>query len=116
LHLWYSRRAQLTDEATVAEFFEEVEALWIRPCPAKPYLLVNYANVMLAANMAAVYAARIQRFRPLVIETFRYAVAPDFTGVAVALGTMKLAAKANIFPDEAAARHAIRRHKSGLPI
>jgi hypothetical protein len=115
LHLWYPNRVQLADEATVVDFFEEVESLWIRPCPTRPYLLVNYANVHLAANMAAVYAARIARFRPLVIETFRYGVAPDFTGVAVALGTLKLAARANIFADEAAARDAIRRYKSGLP-
>jgi hypothetical protein len=104
---------QLCSEATVVEFFDEVERVWIRPCPTRPYLLVNYANVYLAATMAAVYAERIRRFRPLVIDTFRYGVAPDFTGVAVALGTMKVATKANIFPDEASARDAIRRHKSG---
>jgi hypothetical protein len=115
LHLWYPQRVQLSDEATVIALFEDVETRWIRPCPLKPYLLVNYANVHLAASMAAVYAERIRRFRPLVIETFRYGVAPDFTGVAVALGNLKLAARANIFPDEATAREAILRYKSGLP-
>jgi hypothetical protein len=63
--------------------------------------------------MAAAYANNIRRFRTMILGTYRYNVPPDFTGVAVALGNMELAARANIFPDEASARDAIRRAKEG---
>jgi hypothetical protein len=113
LHLWYPRRVELTDEAAIQAFFDEVLTHWIRPCPQKPYLLVNYANVTIATNMADAYAKSIQLMKPLVLGTFRYGVPPDFTGVAVALGNLRLSAPANIFPDESSAREAIGRAKSG---
>jgi hypothetical protein len=43
--------------------------------------------------------------------TYRYGLPPTFTGVAVALGNLQLAAPANIFPDERSAREAIRLAK-----
>jgi hypothetical protein len=114
LHLWYPRRVELTDESRLKVFFDEVLTDWIRPCPQRPYLLVNYAGVTIASNLASAYAGNIQRVKPLVVATFRYGVPPDFTGVAVAIGNLQLSAPANIFADEASARDAIRRAKQGL--
>jgi hypothetical protein len=107
LHLWYERPVDLADELTIMAFFAEVETRWIRACPVKPYLLVNYRNVRIAPTMTAVYARCIQKFRPLVLGTFRYGVGADLTGVAVTMGNIELAARANIFDDEASARRAI---------
>jgi hypothetical protein len=114
LHLWFPKPVQLTDERTVVAFFDEVVRDWIAPCPTKPYLLVNYANLYISASLADAYAKNIGAFQSLLLGTFRYAVAPNFTGVAVALGNLKLSAAPNIFPDEASAREAIRHTKSGV--
>jgi hypothetical protein len=108
LHLWYERPVDLRDEAMVIAFFDEVETRWIRSCLGRPYVLVNFRNVRIAPAMTSVYARCIQRFLPLVLGTYRYGIGPDLTGVAVAMGNMGLAAQANIFPDEASARAAIR--------
>ncbi len=112
LHLWYECPVDLHDEATILAFFAEVETRWIRSCPQKPYLLVNYRNVRIAPTMTAMYARSIERFKSLVLGTFRYdvgsGVGSDLTGVAVALGNMELGAPGNIFADEASARAAIR--------
>jgi hypothetical protein len=115
LHLWYTKPVVLADEATIVAFFDEVESEWIRACPAKPYLLVNYANVQIAPKMTDVYARRIERFKALVVGTYRYGVKSDLTGVSVALGNMSLALQANIFPDEASARAAIRASRADRP-
>jgi hypothetical protein len=115
LHLWYPRRVELTDEQRVRAFFDEVLVHWIKPCPKKPYLLVNYSNVTIASNLAEAYASSIQQLKPLVLGTFRYGMPPDFTGVAVAIGNMRLSAPANIFPDEMSARAAIRRVAEAKP-
>ena len=108
LHLWYPSPVDLSDERTLVAFFDEVEADWIRPCPRKPYLLVNYKNVRIPPAMTSTYAQRIQHLRPLVLGTFRYGISADLTGVAVAIGNLTLQAQANIYPDEASARAAIR--------
>jgi hypothetical protein len=108
LHLWFTRRIELVDEEAVRAFFDEVMVDWIQPCPTKPYLLVNFGNLHLRANMAKAYAKNIARFQPMVRGTYRYGLPPTFTGVAVALGNLQLAAPANIFPDERSAREAIR--------
>jgi hypothetical protein len=112
LHLWYEQPVDLRDEVAVINFFEEVETRWIRACPEKPWLLVNYRNVRIAPAMTSVYAKCIQRFLPLVRGTFRYGVGSDLTGVAVAMGNIGVAPQANIFDDEASARAAIRRARA----
>jgi hypothetical protein len=111
LHLWFPRRIELADEEAIRAFFDEVRVEWIQPRPSKPYLLVNFSNLHIRANMAEVYAANIARFQPMLLGTYRYGVPASFTGVAVALGNLQLAAPANIFPDERSAREAIRAAK-----
>ena len=111
LHLWFPRRIELADEKAVGDFFDEVIADWIRPCPRKPYLLVNFANLHIRPNMAEAYATSLARFQSMLLGTYRYGLPPSFTGVAVALGNLKLAAPANIFADERSAREAIRLAK-----
>ena len=108
LHLWFPRRIELADEEAIRAFFDEVMVDWIQPCPDKPYLLVNFSNLHIRANMADGYAKSIARFQSMLLGTYRYGVPPTFTGVAVALGNLQLAAPANIFPDEGSAREAIR--------
>jgi hypothetical protein len=108
LHLWFPRAVRLLDGESVSVFFDEVVRDWIALCPTKPYLLVNYANLHIAANLADEYARSIAGFQAMLLGTFRYDVAPNFTGVTVALGNLKLAAGANMFSDEAGAREAIR--------
>ena len=55
LRLWYERPVDLRDEAAVVAFFDEVETLWIRGCPEKPWLLVNYRTVRIAPAMTSVF-------------------------------------------------------------
>jgi hypothetical protein len=116
LHLWFPRRVELADEAAVCAFFDEVMADWIQPHPSKPYLLVNFGNLHMRANMAEMYATSIAQFQSMLLGTYRYGVPPSFTGVAVALGNLRLAAPANIFPDERSAREAIRAAKESQTV
>jgi hypothetical protein len=111
LHLWFPRRVELADEQAIRAFFDEVMADWIQPCSRKPYLLVNFSNLHIHANMADVYAKNIARFQSMLLGTYRYGLPPSFTGVAVALGNLQLGAPANLFPDEPSAREAIREAK-----
>jgi hypothetical protein len=111
LHLWFPHRVELADEEEVRVFFDEVMTDWIRRCPRQPYLLVNFSNLHIRANLAEAYARNIARFQPLLLGTYRYGIPPTFTGVAVALGNLRLAAPANIFPDQSGAREAIRAAK-----
>jgi hypothetical protein len=111
LHLWFPRRIELVDEQGIRAFFEHVTVEWIEPCPSKPYLLVNFSNLHIRPDKAEVYAKNIARFQSILLGTYRYGVPPSFTGVTVALGNLKLAAPANIFPDQRSARDAIRTAK-----
>jgi hypothetical protein len=118
LHLWFARRVELVDDEGVRVFFDEVIDDWIKPCPRPPYLLVNFGNLHIRPNLAEAYARNIERFQPMLLGTFRYNVPASFTGVTVALGNLRLATRANIFPDERSAREAIRHakeHASGRP-
>jgi hypothetical protein len=112
LHLWYESPVDLRDDATVIAFFGEVETAWLLPLSVKPYVLVNYRNVRIAPTVTSAYALSVQRIQPLVIATYRYGVGSDLTGVTVTLGNMGLHAHANIFPDEASARAAIRKARA----
>jgi len=111
LHVWFPRRVELVDEEAVRLFFDEVISDWIAPCRSRPYLLVNFSNLHIRPNMAEAYAKNIARFQPMLLGTYRYGVPASFTGVAIALGNLRLAARANIFPDERSARSAIRTAK-----
>jgi hypothetical protein len=108
LHLWFPQRVDLADEVAIRAFFDEATADWIQPRKSKPYLLVNFGNLHIRANMADAYAKSIERFQSMLLGTYRYGMPPSFTGVAVALGNLQLAAPANIFADDRSAREAIR--------
>jgi hypothetical protein len=75
---------------------------------------VNFANLHIRPNMAEAYAKSLARFQSMLLGTFRYGMPPSFTGVAVALGNLRLAAPANIFADEGSAREAIRLAKETM--
>lgn len=111
LHLWFPRRVELADEESVRLFFDEVIDDWIKRCPRPPFLLVNFGNLHIRPNLAEAYSRNIERFQSLVLGTYRYDVPASFTGVTVALGNLRLALRANIFPDERSAREAIRQAK-----
>jgi hypothetical protein len=111
LHLWFPRRVELASDETLEAFFDEVIEDWIKPCPRAPYLLVNYANLHIRPNLAGAYAKSIGPFQAMLLGSYRYGIPASFTGVAVALGNLKLAAPANIFVDERGARDAIRAAK-----
>jgi len=116
LHLWFPSTVRLRDTASVVAFFDEVVRDWIDKTPGRFYLLVNYGNLHIAASVADAYAENIKRFQHRLLGTFRYGISPDFTGVAVSLGNLRLRAPPNLFPDEAAARAAIdeaRRQHGG---
>ncbi len=111
LHLWFPQRVVLTDAATVEEFFREVTHEWIDRCPTPPYVLVNYENLHILPAATQHYAASIAGFQARIIGTFRYAVSPDLTGVAVSMGNLTISRPANVFASEAEARAAIAAHK-----
>ena len=119
LHLWFPQRVELVDVDGVRLFFDEVIEDWIKSRPRKPYLLVNFGNLHIRPNLAEPYARNIERFQSMLLGTFRYNVPASFTGVTVALGNLRLAKGANIYPDERSAREAIRQAKeqagSGRP-
>ena len=112
LHLWFPSPVLLRDSQSVAAFFDEVIEDWIDKAVGNVYLLVNYENLHIAAQVADSYAANIKRFQPKLLGTFRYGIPGDFTGVAVSLGNLKLQAQANLFPDAATARVAIGQLRS----
>jgi hypothetical protein len=111
LHLWFPQPVSLDQPESVAAFFDEVVANWIDKTPGRFYLLVNYTNLHIAPSQLDSYAKNIGRFQHRLLGTFRYQVSKDFTGVAVSLGNIRHHAPANIFPDEASAREAIRQAK-----
>ena len=108
LHLWYPHRTELASDEGVQTLFDEVIEDWIKPCPKRPYLLVNYANCHIRPDLVEAYSKNLRRFQSTLLGTYRYGVPASFTGVAVALGNLKLASPANIFADERTAREAIR--------
>src|SRR5579863_5488770 len=71
LHLWFPRHVELADEEAIRAFFDEVMTDWIRPRSTKPYLLVNFRNLHIRANMASVYATNIARFQSMLLGTYR---------------------------------------------
>ena len=111
LHLWFPQPVVLRDADTVTAFFDEVLKDWIAPTPDRFYLLVNYQNLHIAAQVAEAYSAGISRFQNRLHGTYRYGLPGDFTGVAVSLGNIKLQAPANLFDSESDARAAIDRAK-----
>ncbi len=113
LWLWFPGEVRLRQPEDVAAFFDEVAHDWIDSLPGRAYLMVNYANLHIAPSVGKEYAAGMGRFHEKLIGAFRYNVASDFTDTAIALGNLKLRAPANIFPDEAAARDALRRAREG---
>lgn len=109
LHLWFPSPVLLRDPQSVTAFFDEVIEDWVATAPGCFYLLVDYKNLHIAAQVADSYAANIKRFQHRLLGTFRFGIPGDFTGVAVSLGNMKLQAPANLFSDEASARAAIEQ-------
>jgi hypothetical protein len=109
LHTWHPQPITLDDPFTVERFFREVKRL-IESCPERPYMLVNYAGLAISPEMMSAYQAQLKTYRPLVLGVFRYGIAEGVGGTLTGV-TVRLAnkAEANIFPDEAAAREAIRK-------
>jgi hypothetical protein len=111
LHLWFPQPVRLGDAESVRVFFDEVVKDWIEPTPGHFYLLVNYQNLHITAQVAGDYAKHIQRFQHRLLGTFRYGIPGDFTGVAVSLGNMQLKTRVHLYENEAAARAAIEAAK-----
>jgi len=116
LHLRHTRPTTLADPKAVAEFFREVSRL-IRQCPQRPYLLVDYTNLDIAVEMTRKYADQVKAYRGTVEGVYRYNLSAGTEGVLTKV-TVLLANKseANIFPDEASARAAIRRARIPDPL
>jgi len=85
LHLWFPNAVLLRDAQGVTAFFDEVIEDWIDKADGNIYLLVNYENLHIAAQVADSYAENIKRFQHKLFGTFRYGIPGDFTGVAVSL-------------------------------
>jgi hypothetical protein len=112
LHLMHTQPTLLADPKAVAEFFREVSRL-IRKCPKRPYLLVDYTNLDIAVEMTREYANQVKAYRRQVEGVYRYNLSASTEGVLTKVAVL-LANKsdANIFPDEASARAAIRRARA----
>ena len=112
LHLTHPRPIVLNTPEVMEDFFREV-IYWIRTCPVKPYLLVDYTNVDIAVDITQEYTRQLRNYRPLVLEVFRFGLSNDlngsFTSMAVRMGNMKSATSSNIYPNEEAARQALRK-------
>jgi hypothetical protein len=113
LRLWHPQPVTLDTPPLVEQFFREVNAL-VKRCPQPPYLLVDYANLRIAAEMTQAYAAEVRTYRPSVAGVFRYNLTADTEGVLTKVAVLVAnRADANIFPDESSARQAIRRARQG---
>lgn len=112
LHLTHPRQLVLNTPQIMEEFFREV-IYWIKACPVKPYLLVDYTNVDIAVDITQEYTRQLRNYRPMVLEVFRYGLSNDlsgsFTSMAVRMGNLKSATSSNIYPSEEAARQALRK-------
>jgi hypothetical protein len=74
---------------------------------------VDYANLAISAELTREYASQVRLYRPLVAGTFRYNLSADTEGVLTKVAVLVAnRADANIFPDEASARVAIRQARS----
>jgi hypothetical protein len=115
LHLSHPEPTTLADPTAVAEFFQKVSRL-IRQCPQPPYLLVDYTNLEIAVDMTREYANQVKAYRGQVKGVYRYNLSARTEGVLTKVAVL-LANKsdANIFPDEASARAAIRRARTPDP-
>jgi hypothetical protein len=111
LHLWFPLPIEVADGEAMQALCDEVLTKRISPCPTKPYLLANYSNLCIHPAMARGQVDFGRRIKENVLGIFRYGMPPDWTGIAVSIGSMRFAAKANIFPNEASAREAIRKAK-----
>jgi hypothetical protein len=112
LRLWHPERVVLGDPETIKRFFKEVARL-IMACPAPPYVLVDYTNAEIPSDMTQEYAAAVRAYRPGVKGVFRYNISGGTEGVLTRV-TVLIANKAdaNIFPDEASARAAVRKARA----
>src|SRR3982751_4429400 len=81
LHLWNPTETRLDTAAKIAAYFREVEDVGVRPCPAKPFLLVSYGNLHIPPQMTDAYSAAVGRLKPLLRGTYRYHMPADLTGV-----------------------------------
>jgi hypothetical protein len=112
LHTWHPNPIVLDDPFTIERFFREVRRL-IEACPEPPYNLVNYAGLSISPEMMGAYQAQLKTYRPMLRGVFRYGIAEGVQGTLTGV-TVRLAnkAEANIFPDEATAREAIRKARA----
>jgi len=107
LRLWHPRRVTLNEPRLVEQFFQNVVEL-LKACPRPPYLLVDYTNFHIAAEMTQFYARQVKAYRHLTVGVFRYNLSPDTEGVLTKVAILVAnRAAANIFPDERSAREAI---------
>ena len=109
LRLSHPHPVTLGDPVTVEQFFEEVSRI-IADCHAQPYLLVDYTNLEISANMTQEYARQVKAYRPGVRGVYRYNLSGNTEGVLTQVAVLIANRQdANIFPDEAAARAAMGR-------
>ena len=115
LRLWHPGRAVLDSAAQVKQYFEEIGRL-IASCPSPPWLLIDYANVEVRREVTQEYVEKARAYRPLVRDVHRFGVSEATEGVltrvAILLAT---GVDANIFPDEASARAALRKVRAARP-
>jgi hypothetical protein len=116
LHLSHPEPTTLSDPQAVEGFFQEVARL-IRRCPQPPYLLVDYTNLDIVVDMTRAYANQVRAYRSLVKGVYRYNLSASTEGVLTKVAVL-LANKsdANIYPDEASARAAIRHARTMDPL
>src|SRR5262245_24640365 len=109
LRLWHPQPMTLNQPAIIEQFFAEVVAL-IRNCPTRPFLLMNYTHLQIAAEMTQSYAAQVKAYRHLSADVFRYNLSADTEGVLTKVAILVAnRTDANIFPDERSARDANRK-------
>jgi hypothetical protein len=109
LRLRHPAPVVLSDRATMEEFFREVSHI-IAACAAPPWLLVDYTNLEISADMTLEYASHVKSYRPAVRGVYRYKLSNSTEGVLTQVAVL-IANKrdANIFPDEATALAALRQ-------
>lgn len=114
LHLWHPNPTFLNTPEILKDFFNEV-TFWLRSCPTRPYLLVNYANVDITVDLTTEYSRQVKIYHPMVLGVFRYGISASlngsFTTMTVRMGNMKNSMASNLYPDETSARAAIRKQK-----
>lgn len=116
LHFWFPKGVELTTEERI-DAFSDAGLACAKACTKKPYLLIEYSRIYLVPELAPYYARSILRMKDAVVDAYRYGLPMGdpmrvHISASVRSATAKGFGRSNFYPDEGAARAAIKQAQS----